>query len=160
MKDDAALTLLNRFVGTWTTEATHPAMPGTIVRGTAILEWLEGERFLIQRSSTDHPDFPDSIAIIGDTDSDRVKAGARSVESSAATYALHMHYYDSRGVFRDYAARVDDAALYFERLAPGFSQRYTGKLVDGGNTIDGLWHSCEDERSWHDDLKIVYRRSK
>lgn len=71
-----------RLVGRWTTEATHPAVPATVVRGWSDIEWLEGERFLIFRSGNDHPDFPDSISIIGDTD------------------GLHMHYFDSRGVHR------------------------------------------------------------
>ena len=32
-------------VGTWTTEATHPAVLGTVVRGRSTFEWLEGKRF-------------------------------------------------------------------------------------------------------------------
>jgi hypothetical protein len=46
MTTDPALKPLNRLVGTWTTEATHPAVPGVVVHGTVIIEWLEGERFL------------------------------------------------------------------------------------------------------------------
>jgi len=36
------------FVGKWTTEATHPAFPGSVVRGQVAFDWLEGEKFLIQ----------------------------------------------------------------------------------------------------------------
>jgi hypothetical protein len=64
-------------VGAWTTEATHPAVPGTIVNGTADVEWLEGERFLIFRARNEHPDFPDSVSVVGNTD------------------GLQWHYYDS-----------------------------------------------------------------
>ena len=60
-----ALKALNRLVGTWTTAATHPGMPGVVVNGIATTEWLEGEQFLIHRTVTDHPDFPDAISIIG-----------------------------------------------------------------------------------------------
>jgi hypothetical protein len=67
-------------LGEWATEATHPAMPGVVVRGTASFEWLEGERFLIVRARTDHPQFPDSVSVISDTD------------------GMRMHYFDSRGV--------------------------------------------------------------
>jgi hypothetical protein len=144
---------LARFVGYWFTEATHPAMPGVVVHGSVSVEWLEGERFLIHRARTDHPDFPDSIAIIGNTDADR--AG----DAAAAGSRMTMHYFDSRGVFRVYEASVDDEALRFSRLAPGMSQRYTGTFTDGGNAIDGLWQMCEDGTSWHDDLKITYRRT-
>src|SRR5262245_52550849 len=68
----AALKSLNRLVGTWTTEPTHPSVHGVIVLGTAIIEWLEGERFPIHRARTYHPDFPDAISIIGFTERDRV----------------------------------------------------------------------------------------
>jgi hypothetical protein len=64
---DAMLRSLGRIVGAWSTEITHPAVPGVVVRGTVVAEWLEGERFLIHRARTDHPDFPDSISIIGFT---------------------------------------------------------------------------------------------
>ena len=73
---ESALQPLNRLVGNWVTEATHPALPGAVVRGTAAIEWLEGQRFLVVRSHNDHPDFPDAISIIGFTDVDRVGAHA------------------------------------------------------------------------------------
>jgi len=53
----------DQLVGTWTTEATHPKMPGVIVHGTAVIEWLEGKQFLIVRAHTDHPHFPGSIFV-------------------------------------------------------------------------------------------------
>lgn len=52
---------LERLVGGWTTEATHPAMPGVVVHGTVVVEWLEGEQFLLHRARTDHADFPDAL---------------------------------------------------------------------------------------------------
>src|SRR5438270_9641666 len=75
-------TLGRRLVGRWTTDATHRGLPGAIIRGSSDIEWLEGEKFLIYRSSYDHPDIPDSISIIGDTE------------------GLRMHYFDTRGVHR------------------------------------------------------------
>jgi hypothetical protein len=54
----------NRLVGTWITAATHPALPDLVVHGTVVIEWLEGQRFLIHRARTEHPDFPESISII------------------------------------------------------------------------------------------------
>ncbi len=35
MTNDPSLQALNQLVGTWSTEATHPAMPGIVVHGTA-----------------------------------------------------------------------------------------------------------------------------
>src|SRR5437763_12614707 len=94
-----------RLVGEWTTEATHPAVPGTIIPGASHFEWLEGEQFLIFRTHYDHADFPDAISIIGDTD------------------GLRMNYYDSRGVYRLYEATVaaDGWAILMDRRSPAGS---------------------------------------
>jgi hypothetical protein len=154
LTSEPALKPLNRLVGSWTTEATHPALPGVIVRGSADIEWLEGERFLIQRARNDHPQFPDSISIIGFTRLDRVGPGA----AAPSDHRLTMHYYDSRGVFRECEASVDDRAWRIVRITKGFSQRFTGTFADGGATIVGVWQLCEDEINWNDDLKITYRR--
>jgi hypothetical protein len=147
---------LNRLVGNWSTEATHPALPGAVVRGTAAIEWLEGQRFLVMRSHNDHPDFPDAISIIGFTDVDRV--GADADESPGSGSRLCMHYFDSRGVFRVYEANVDVDAWRMWRNAPGFSQRFTGTFTDDDNVIVGRWQLCRDDEHWADDLQILYRR--
>src|SRR5262245_18105989 len=72
-------------VRTWTTDATHPALPGVVVHGTAVIEWLEGERFLINRARADHLDFPDSISIVGITVRDRVDNPRNSGGPTAVT---------------------------------------------------------------------------
>lgn len=156
MKKTALLKPLERLVGNWTTEATHPAMPGVVVHGTAVVEWLEGERFLLHRSRTDHPDFPDALSVIGDDQQDRADDAAPAADREPE---LSMHYFDSRGVFRRYETRVDDEAWRYERDAPGFSQRFTGTFTDGGDTIVGVSQLREDDVHWKDDLKITYRRA-
>jgi hypothetical protein len=147
-----------RLLGHWTTEATHPAFPGLVVRGTLESSWLEGERFLIQRSRAEHPDFPDGIMIIGFTEHDRVQNGQRTVDPSSTKPELTMHYFDARGVFRVYDVSADEREWRFWRNSPGFSQRFTGTYADGGHTIEGLSQLCEDDKNWKDDLKITYRR--
>jgi hypothetical protein len=159
MPTEPALDPLRRLVGTWTTEATHPALPGVVVHGTAAVEWLQGERFLIYRAANDHPDFPDSISIIGDTEHDRVEEG-RAAPPPEARGALTMHYFDSRGVFRIYETTVDDRRWRLWRDAPGFSQRFTGTFSDDGATIVGRWQLSTDDVSWDDDLAITYRRDR
>ena len=131
-----------RLVGDWTTEATHPAVPGTVVRGTATIEWLEGERFLIFRAGNDHPDFPDSVSVIGDTD------------------GLRMHYFDSRGVFRVYAVNVTDSGWEIARDAPEFDQRLWMTFAEEDNTIIGKSKLSEDHATWTDDLEITYHRTR
>jgi hypothetical protein len=132
---------LNALVGSWTTEATHPAFPSTLVSGRADFEWLEGERFLVQRSRTDHPEFPDSLIVFG-ADGDE----------------LSMHYFDSRGVHRVYGVSFDDGVWRMWRHAPGFSQRFTGTVEDDGDTIAGLWKLSRDNTTWDDDLRITFWR--
>ena len=71
---------------------------------------------------------------------------------------LSLHYYDSRGVFRDYDTSMDDEGWKWWRMAPKLSQRFTGKFTDA-NTISGTFEMCEDDVHWKDDLKITYRRA-
>ena len=160
MTADPTLAALNRLVGTWTTEATHPALPGVVVHGIANVEWLEGERFLIHRARNDHPDFPDAISVIGDMERDRVDAGPGGDRAVRPAPSLRMHYFDSRGVFRVYETSVVNEAWQWWRDAPGFSQRFTGRFPDGGDTIVGRSQLCEDDAHWADDLAITSRRKK
>jgi hypothetical protein len=157
---EKSLNRLNRLVGTWSTEATHPALPGTVVHGTAVVEWLEGERFLIHRARTDHKDFPDAISIIGVMNRDRVDSAKEANPSGGGEPRLEMHYFDSRGVFRDYEVSVDDQAWRWWRDSPGFSQRFTGTFTEGDDTIVGVSQLCRDDVHWNDDLQITYRRRK
>jgi hypothetical protein len=140
-----SLQALSALVGEWTTEATHPAIPSTVVRGRSAFKWLEGERFLIARARLDHPDFPDSISILGDTG------------------GLRMHYFDSRGVARIYELTLDGPVWTFSRTAPDFSplsfkQRLKWRFSDDGRTISGTSKISHDDETWEDDLRITYRR--
>jgi hypothetical protein len=141
--ENGDLRALGALVGTWETEATHPVYPGLVVAGRAVVEWLEGGKFLIQRTWTEHPEFPDAIAIIGNTS---------DVEG------LSMHYFDSRGVFRIYQVRADDRGFAFWRDSPGFDQRFSGTYRDDGKTMVGRSQLRRDGSTWHDDLEITYRR--
>ena len=160
MTADPTLEPLNWLVGTWTTEATHPAMPGVVVHGTAIIEWLEGQRFLILRTRTDHPEFPDALSVIGHMEHDRVDSATGTVQAAAGTPQLRMHYFDSRGVFRVYDASIAAASWRLWRDSPGFSQRFTGTLSDEGDTIIGRWQLRRDDVHWVDDLELTYRRQR
>ena len=157
MPKSPLLKSLERLVGHWTTEATHPAMPGVVVHGTVVVEWLEGEQFLLHRARTDHAEFPDALSVIGDDAQDRA---ADAAPPDHGEPGLSMHYFDSRGVFRRYQASADDQAWRFWRDAPGFSQRFTGTFTEGGDTIVGVSQLRKDDDHWNDDLKITYRRAR
>jgi hypothetical protein len=116
----------------------------TVVTGRVRFEWLAGERLLIQRAETEHPEFPDSICVIGvmDGDSD-----------------LSMQYFDSPGVHRLYRIGFDGAELRMWRDPPGFAQRFTARLGTDSSTLEGFWELDEENQGFRDDLAIMYRRS-
>jgi hypothetical protein len=129
-------------IGAWTTEATHPLFPSLVVHGRSSFEWLEGEQFVILRAQTDHPEFPDSVSVIG------------PVEEQ-----LRMYYFDSRGVHRIYEMSFAGGVLTISRDAPGFSQRFEARLSDDGDSFGGVWELSRDDETWDDDLEITYRRA-
>jgi hypothetical protein len=128
-------------VGDWTIEATHPAFPGRVVAGTATATWLEGERFLLQKTHVDHPEFPDALSILGNTEE-----------------GLVSHYFDSRGIHRIYRLAFDDGTWRLWRDEPGFNQRFTGTFEDDGDRIAGLWEMSDDGKTWEPDLGITFVR--
>jgi hypothetical protein len=130
-------------IGEWAIEMTHPAFADMVVRGRVTYEWLEGECYLIQRAVNDHPDFPDSLCVIG------VMEG--ETEPS-------MQYFDSRGVHRVYAIAFDGRVLTLQRDAPGFAQRVSARLSEDGSTLAGVWQLNENDEGYHDDLAFTYRR--
>lgn len=132
------------FVGAWDSTATHPSLPGVEVPGTAGFKWLEGGHFLIGRSRNEHPDFPDSLLVIG---------------IAANGDGLEMHYYDSRGVERVYGTSFSDGVWRLWRDDPDFAQRFAGTFDDTGSTIVGRWEASEDGATWEPDLAITYHRA-
>jgi hypothetical protein len=140
----AKLEPFQALIGEWTIEMTHPEVEDTVVRGRATYEWLEGGRFLIHRAVNEHPDFPDSLWVIG------VMEGENE---------LSMQGFDSRGVHRTYAIGFDGRELTLERDAPGFAQRLSAKLSDDGSTLAGVWQLNEDDQGYKDDLAFTHRRA-
>ena len=145
-EDDPTMKLepFQALIGEWAMELTHPMLEDTVVRGRVTYEWLEGGRFLIQHAVNEHPDFPDSLSVIG------VMEGEDD---------LSMQYFDSRGVHRVYAIAFDGNELTLERDAPGFAQRGSAKLSDDGSTLAGVWQLNEGDRGYRDDLAFTYRRA-
>jgi hypothetical protein len=94
-----------------------------------------GEKFLLHRARNDHPDFPDSISVIG-----HAEEGADS---------LTMHYFDSRGVVRVYLLSAEKGGLKILRHHPGFPQRFTGRFSGDGNTFGGTFELNEHEAGWN-----------
>jgi hypothetical protein len=138
---DPALAPFEALVGTWTTEARHPLVDA-VVPGTVTFEWLEGRRFLIQRSTNDHEMFPDAICVIGaPEDGD----------------GLVMEYFDSRGVRRTYGISLEDGVLRTWRDDPSFAQRTEATL--GPESIESHGQLARTPGEWEDDLTVVFRRT-
>jgi hypothetical protein len=76
--------------GEWTTEETHPLLPG-IIHGRATFEWLEGKRFLVWRSDNPPGTVPRALAVIGGGETPGV-------------WPMHS---DERGVMRVYQVGMD-----------------------------------------------------
>ena len=137
---DPALEPFDALIGTWASEATHPAFDA-VVPGSMTFEWLEGGHFLVWRSRSQHESFPDSISVIG---------------APEAGDGLVMEYFDSRGVRRTYRVSLGDGVLRIWRDAPGFAQRFSATL--GRDSFEGLWQLARTPGDWHDDLRVSYRR--
>jgi hypothetical protein len=136
----SALEAFDALIGTWDTEATHPTIEG-VVPGRLTFEWLEGRKFVIQRSRNEHELFPDAICVIG---------------APEDTDGLVQEYFDSRGVRRTYGVSLEDGVLRFWRDDPEFAQRYVATLAP--DAFDGVWQVARTPGEWKDDLKVSYRR--
>jgi hypothetical protein len=139
-----ALEPLQALVGSWFVNMTHVALPDP-VHGVKTYAWLEGGHFLVERGHFDHPDVPDSVAIIGADDSGE---------------GLAQHYFDSRGVLRVYRMRLSDGIWTLWRDAPGFSQRFTGRFSGDGSTIEVAGELSKDGVKWEPDFTQTYTRGK
>jgi catechol 2,3-dioxygenase-like lactoylglutathione lyase family enzyme len=137
---DPMLEPFEALIGTWATEVTHPLVD-VVVPGSITFEWLEGGRFLIQRSRNEHELFPDAICVIG-----ALEAGD----------GLVMEYFDSRGVRRTYGVSLEDGVLRIWREHPEFDQRFSATL--GPDAFEGQWQLAKTPGDWQDDLKVTYRR--
>jgi hypothetical protein len=135
---DPALEPFEALIGTWATEATHPLFDG-VVPGRVTFEWLEGGRFLVQRSQNDHELFPDAICVIGASEAGLVK-----------------EYFDSRGVRRTYGISLVDGVLREWRDDPVFAQRFAATIAP--DRFEGVWQVAETPGDWKDDLKVTYTR--
>ncbi|MGH3307098.1 MAG: hypothetical protein ACRDOX_05355 [Nocardioides sp.] len=143
-EETAPLHGLDVLLGRWrltTSLAPADAQP----EAETTFEWLEGERFLIQRWRVDHPDAPDGIAIIGYDD----ELGT-----------CRQHYFDSRGIARVYTMSLADGVWRLERLEPGFSQRFAGTFDDSGTSIVGAWEISSDGTEWEHDFDLTYTRTQ
>ncbi len=139
-RPNPALKSFNVLVGKWNTVGTHPLFPGTTFHGKTSFEWIEGGAFLVMHSEIDEPGIPRGVAIFGSDD---------SMEE------YFMLYFDERGVSRKYEVALRDNNWSWWRNAPGFSQRFTGRLSADGHTIVGRGELSRDRSTWERGLELT-----
>lgn len=143
-----ALRPLTPLIGTWTVEASFPGAEPTGPAGRTEFDWAVGGTYLVQRTHIDIPHAPDSMCI---------------VSNDLARGCYRQHYFDSRGVVRVYEMRFLDGEWTLLReehdFSPlDFSQRFTGRLSDDGNTIEGEWEIAHDRATYEHDFFLTYKR--
>lgn len=130
-------------IGEWQTTGSHPYFPDVTLTGRAIFEWHEGGAFLIMRAEINHPKFPDGIEVFGSDD-------------SAKTF--FMLHFDERGTSRKFDVQVNNSGFTWQRDDPEFSQRYTLKVQDSGQRLEGKGEMSRNGKAWEGDLSLVYTR--
>jgi hypothetical protein len=136
-RTDGTMQDLRVLVGEW--EFTSPLFPEG--RGRTTFEWLEAG-LLLQRSRVSGP-APDSTWIFGGDDSEE---------------SLTVLYHDDRGVSRVYRSTLREGIWRVWRDAPGFSQRFSGRVSADGRTIEAAWESSADGARWKHDFDLSYTR--
>lgn len=103
---------------------------------------------MVQRSQAPHP-APDSLAVV-------------SVDPKTGAYI--QHYFDTRGVVRVYAMKLNRGTWTLTRESPDFSplhfrQRFIGRFTKDGKTIKGAWETGKKRGSaWVKDFDLVFTK--
>lgn len=141
-----ALKFLDVLVGDWQMELSNAAFlpnPSGTATGLVSFEWLQDGAFLMMRMGDKPSAAPDATWLIGRDDS---------------TPIYTVLYYDSRSVSRIYQMTFSDGVWKMWRDAPGFCQRFEGKVSADGQTITARWEKSPDGTAWQHDFDLTYTK--
>lgn len=138
-----ALRELEPLVGEWTLEAIGADGTPWPGEGRTTIEWHDSGAHLVQRSTVELPEAPDTISIMG---------------CDAANGSYFQLYSDDRGVCRIYEMSIGDGEWKLWREGEPFAQRFTARIEDGANTIVGRWERALDGDAFELDFDLIYRR--
>ncbi|MGC2035103.1 MAG: hypothetical protein WA761_06640 [Thermoplasmata archaeon] len=125
-----------RTVLRWSNE-THKLVGGPLeVSGEAKFTWLEDGGFL-------RYGFGPSQWIIGRDD---------------ASDEYCVLYSDDREYSRVYRMTFKRGVWRIWRAAPGFHQRFEGRLRDKGRTIQAFWERSSDGKRWVHDFDLTFKK--
>jgi hypothetical protein len=140
---EEALKRLEPLVGQWTLGITAPngdPLPGN---GQSRFAWHESGAHLVQHTSIDVAEAPDSTSIMG---------------CDAANGSYVQLYSDERGVCRIYEMGFEGNEWTLLRVGQPFPQRFVGTISEDRNTILGRWEKAEDGRNFTTDFHLNYHR--
>ena len=135
---------LEVLVGEWSQQATPPGGDPWPGEAKATFEWLPGSdnRLLIERSTVEMPEAPDGVCVYG-------------CDAAKGTY--FQLYTDERNVCRIYEMSIGNGEWKLWREGEPFDQRFTAKISDDSNRIDGRWELNEGD-GWKTDFDLVFTR--
>jgi hypothetical protein len=139
-----ALKKLEPLVGDWILEAAPPSGEPWPGGGRSRTEWHPSGAHLIQRTTIELAEAPDSLSVMG-------------CDAENGTY--FQLYADDRGVCRVYEMSIGDGEWRLWRHGAPFDQRFVATISDDGNTISGRWEKSQGGTSFTTDFELVYRRS-
>jgi hypothetical protein len=142
---EQALNELEVLVGEWTQEAIPPGGEPWPGEAQTTFEWLEGseKRLLVERSTVEMPEAPNGVCVIG---------------CDAANGTYFQLYSDDRGVCRIYEMSIGGGEWKLWRDGEPFSQRFTAKISEDGNRIEGRWEAAKDGANWETDFDLIFTR--
>jgi hypothetical protein len=140
---EEALNRLKPLVGEWTIVAAAPGGEPWPGEARTTFEWHSSGAHLVERSTVDAPEAPNSVSIIG---------------CDAANGAYYQLYSDDRGVCRVYQMSIDENEWKLWREGEPFPQRFTGRFEDDGQTIVGRWEWAADGTNYTTDFDLIFTR--
>lgn len=138
-----ALKRLEPLVSEWTMVATSPGGEPWPGQARKIFTWHDSGAHVVERTSVDLPEAPDSIAIIG---------------CDAANGTYYQLYSDDRGVCRVYTMSIDQTEWKLWREGEPFAQRFTGTFEDHGRKIVGRWELAKDGKCFTTDFHVTFTK--
>ena len=142
-----ALSQLDFLIGEWRTELSNAAfLPdrSATIGGHTSFGWVEDGAFLGMRQYQTPSGPPQAVLLIG---RDQVEGN------------YEVLYFDRRPMSRIYHMSFDGSIWRMWREAPGFWQRFEGRISTDKRTVTAYWEkSTDDGSSWEHDFDITYFR--
>ena len=138
-----ALKALEPLVGDWKLVAQPPGGEPWPGEARSTFGWHPSRAHLVQTSTSDAPEAPSTVSIIG-------------CDGAKGTY--YQLYSDDRGVCRVYEMSISDTEWTLWREGEPFAQRFAGRFEDGGHKIAGRWERSDDGVNFTTDFDLTYLR--